>query len=186
MQLWIARSAREISLTVLADPANLPRATRTRQMRLKKKMLVPLKPQQKKTNPSTNMRKVASKTGKTTAKTPGSRMKKIPRKKLHQGTKANRRRWIRQIPTTTMMILTEPVPRTTLLRRRWRRRWQEYQRRRRLHRMDAVPDPECAIGNVWCYGKGQSILLKKSRKTRRWEKVRIKSTEGKGCKETCK
>ena len=30
--------------------------------------------------------------------------------------------------------------------------------------MDGVPDPERAIRNVWCYGKGQSILVKKPRK----------------------
>ena len=27
--------------------------------------------------------------------------------------------------------------------------------------MDTVPDPERAIGNVQCYGKGQSILVDK-------------------------
>ena len=76
MQLWIARSARETSQTGLADPANLPRATRTRKLRARKKMSVPLKPQQKTNHPSTNTRKVVSTTGKTNAKTPGSRMKK--------------------------------------------------------------------------------------------------------------
>ena len=38
---------------------------------------------------------------------------KNPRKKLHRGTKANRRRRIRRILTTKMMMMTEPVPRTT-------------------------------------------------------------------------
>ena len=80
---------------------------------MKKKMLVPLKPQQKRTPPSTNMRKVVSLTGKTAAKTLGSRMKKTPRKKLHRGTKANYRRQICRILTTTMTMMTRPVPKTT-------------------------------------------------------------------------
>ena len=112
MQLWIARSARETSQTGLADPANLPRATRTRKLRARKKMSVPLKPQQKTNHPSINTRKVVSTTGKTNAKTPGSRMKKTPRKKLHWDTKANRCRRIRRILTTTIMMTTEPVPST--------------------------------------------------------------------------
>ena len=33
--------------------------------------------------------------------------------------------------------------------------------------MDAVPDPERAIGNAWCYGKGQSILVDKIKKNRK-------------------
>ena len=76
-------------------------------------MPVPLKPQHSTTRPLNNTRKVVSTTGKTTSKRPGSRMKKTPRKKLHRGTKANRRHQILQILTTTMMMMTKPVPRTT-------------------------------------------------------------------------
>ena len=74
--LWIARSARETSRPGLDDPANLTRETRTRKLRSKKKMLVPLKPQHKTTPPSKNTGKVVSSTGKTTAKTPCSRKQK--------------------------------------------------------------------------------------------------------------
>ena len=45
-------------------------------MRAKKKMLVPLKPQQNTNSPSTNRRKVVSMTRKTIEKTPYSRMQK--------------------------------------------------------------------------------------------------------------
>ena len=76
-------------------------------------MSAPLKTIQKTTPPLKNTRKVVSTTGKTTAKTPCSRMQKIPRKKLHQGKKANCRPQIRQILTTTMMMLTGLVPRKT-------------------------------------------------------------------------
>ena len=57
--------------------------TRKRKLMAEKKMLVPLKPQQKTTHPSTNTSKVVSSNGKMTAKTPCSCMQKIPRKKLH-------------------------------------------------------------------------------------------------------
>ena len=40
-------------------------------------------------------------------------MRKTPRKKLHRGTKANRRRRIRRILTTTMVMMTRPVLKTT-------------------------------------------------------------------------
>ena len=38
--------------------------------------------------------------------------------------------------------------------------------------MDEVPEPERASGSVGCYGKGQSILVKKIEKNQSWEKVR--------------
>ena len=73
--LRIARSAREMSQTGSANPTNLPRETRTRKMRSKKKILVPLKPQQETTPPSKNTRKDMSLDGKKTAKIPEPRMK---------------------------------------------------------------------------------------------------------------
>ena len=73
IHLRIARSVIETSRTGSTDPKNLPRATRKRNLREKKKMPVPLKPRQKTTTSSTNTRKVVSTTGKMTAKTPGSR-----------------------------------------------------------------------------------------------------------------
>ena len=54
-----------------------------------------------------------STTGKMTMKTPGSRMKRTQRKKLHQGTKANRRCRICRIMMTTMVMMMKPVSRTT-------------------------------------------------------------------------
>ena len=52
-----------------ADPSNRPCANRTRKMGTKKKMLVPLKIQQKMTTPETKMIKVTRTTGETTATT---------------------------------------------------------------------------------------------------------------------
>ena len=114
MQFWIAKIARDNLRTGSADTTNLPRATRTRKLRSKKKMSVTLQPQQKTTPPSSNTRKVVSKTGKTTAKTPCSWIQKTLRKKLHQDTKANRRCQIRRRGLMKkMMTMREPMPRTT-------------------------------------------------------------------------
>ena len=115
MKLRIARSARERSWNRSANTANRPRATSIRKLRAKKKMSVPLKPQQNTTPLSTNMSKVVSTTRKTTEKTLCSPMQKTLRKKLHRGTKANRCSQIRQRGITTMMkMMTEPVPRTKI------------------------------------------------------------------------
>ena len=114
MQIWIAISARETSRTGSAKPANRPQATRRRNIRAKKKMLVTLKPKQRTTPPLKNTKKVVSTTRNTTAKTPCYWMWKTLRKKLHRGTKANCYSRIgRRGLTTTMMMITEPVPRTT-------------------------------------------------------------------------
>ena len=67
IQLWKARSGRETSRNGLTDPANLPRATRTRKLREKKKMSITLKTQYKTTPPSKNMRKVVIMTRRKTA-----------------------------------------------------------------------------------------------------------------------
>ena len=40
--------------------------------------------------------------------------------------------------------------------------------------MDAVPDPKRAIGNVWCYGKGQIILVDKIKKNPKLGKIKNK------------
>ena len=114
IQLWIARSARETLWNGSADPANCPRATRTRELRAKKKMLVPLNPQYKTTTPSTNTRKIVSTTRKTTTKTLCSTMPNKMRKKIHRGTKANfRRRNCRRVQTTNIRMTTQPVPKTS-------------------------------------------------------------------------
>ena len=71
MKLWIARSVIETLQNGSADPINRPPETRTRKLRVKKNILVPLNHQQKTTPPLINTRKVVSTTGKTTAKVPG-------------------------------------------------------------------------------------------------------------------
>ena len=76
MQIQIARSVRETSRIVSSNPANLSQATRTRKLRAKKKMSVPLMPQQKTSIPSIVTKKVVSTIRKTAAKTPVSRMQK--------------------------------------------------------------------------------------------------------------
>ena len=67
----------------IGQPRNRPRETRMRKLRAKKKISVPLKPQQKTNPPTSNMRKIVSATRKMTANTPCSHVQKIPRKKLH-------------------------------------------------------------------------------------------------------
>ena len=94
----------------LANASTLPQATRTRKMRTKNKMSVPLYPQQKPASPETKTMKVVRKT---IAKTPCFTMPKTTRKKLHWVTKSNCRCQIRRIIlTTNMNMTTEPVPRT--------------------------------------------------------------------------
>ena len=51
--------------------------------------------------------------------------------------------------------------------------------------MSGVPEPEHANRSVGCYGKGQSILVKKSIKTKVGQKIEYNSTEEKSCKEAC-
>ena len=80
IKLWIARRARERLQNGSADPSYFPRAMRTRKLRAKKNMPVPLNPQQKTTPLSTNMIKAVSTTVKTTAKTPCYLMQKTQRK----------------------------------------------------------------------------------------------------------
>ena len=83
-------------------------------MKAKRKMAVTLYPQHKTATPTTKTMKVVRKTSKTMvymiAKTPFSTMTKTTRKKLHRGTKANRRRQIRRrILTKKINMTTEPV-----------------------------------------------------------------------------
>ena len=114
MKLWIAISARETSQNEPADPANRPRATRRRELRAKKKMSVSLNPQQKTTPPLMKNIKIVSTTRKTTAKIPCSPIPKTLRKNIHRGTKANScHRICWRGLTTTIKLMTEPVPRTT-------------------------------------------------------------------------
>ena len=159
--LCIARSARETSRNGSADPANLPRKIRMRKLRAKNKILVPLKPQQKTTTPSTNTRTVMSYTGKTNAKTPVSRNKK------HRG-----RSFIEERRRIIVVGLV------SFWRQRWWWWWQDWcQRqhllwqRRRLWRQQ----------RIWrrrrrrlCIIDAQSILVDKIEKTQSWEKVKIK------------
>ena len=64
-----ARSAKEPSPHGSTDPSNLPHATRTRKIRTKKKISIPLYIQQKKAPPETKKIKVVKTTGSTTVKT---------------------------------------------------------------------------------------------------------------------
>ena len=142
MWLWIEISARDTSRTGSADPANSPQSMRTRTLRSKKKMSVPLNPQHKTTPPSTNTRKVVTTTKKTTENTPCSPMQKPPRKKLHRGTKANWRRWIRlRGLTTAMKMMTKPVPRTTTST--------ETETETATAEVTDIPAPEEATQNGW-------------------------------------
>ena len=53
--------------------------------------------------------------------------------------------------------------------------------------MDAVPEPERAIRNARCYGKGQSILVNKIEKNPRLGKIKNRiSRKGKAAKKLVK
>ena len=53
--------------------------------------------------------------------------------------------------------------------------------------MDGVPDPKRAIGKIWCYGKGQSILVDKIEKNLKLGKSKNKiSRKGKAAKKLVK
>ena len=98
----------------IGRPCKLPSKNEYEEAKGKKKISVPLNPQQRTTTPLTKMMKFVSTTKKTTVKTPLSPMSKKPRNNLCWGIKANRRHQIRRRGlTTTMKIMTEPVTRTT-------------------------------------------------------------------------
>ena len=53
--------------------------------------------------------------------------------------------------------------------------------------MDAVPDPESATKNAWCYGKGQSFLVEKIDKNPKLGKTKNKiARKGKASKKIVK
>ena len=53
--------------------------------------------------------------------------------------------------------------------------------------MDAVPDQESTIGNAWCYGKGQSILIDRIEKNLKLGKSKNKiARKGKAAKKLVK
>ena len=118
MKIWRERSAIKPLRNKSSDPSNRPCATRTRKMRTKKKMPVPLQLQQKTYPPVTKTMKVLRTTGKmmvsTNMKTPCSMIPKTTSKKLHWVTKANYRHqncW--RVQTRNMKRTTEQVPRTS-------------------------------------------------------------------------